>query len=88
MERLREAFSTYFRRDRIGVATPKRPLVVVIFADRQRYLEHAEPTLCMSSPSVIGFYNLMSKRVTTYDITGSGSPTGSRLIAANSSRGS
>ena len=70
-ERLREAFSTYFRRDRIGVTAPKRPLVVVIFADRQRYLEHAEPTLGTSSPNVIGFYNLMSNRVTTYDITGS-----------------
>lgn len=70
-ERLRDAFSTYFRRDRIGVTAPKRPLVVVIFADRQRYLEHAEPTLGTSSPNVIGFYNLMSNRVTTYDITGS-----------------
>lgn len=70
-ERLREAFTTYFRRDRIGVTAPERPLVVVIFADRQRYLEHAEPTLGTSSPNVIGFYNLMSNRVTTYDITGS-----------------
>lgn len=70
-ERLREAFSTYFRRDGVGVTSPKRPLVVVIFADRQRYLDHAEPILGTTTPNVMGYYNLMSNRVTTYDITGS-----------------
>lgn len=70
-ERLRGAFGTYFRRDGLQLTPPSRPLVVVIFADRRRYLEHAEPTLGTASPNVIGYYNLMSNRVTTYDITGS-----------------
>ena len=70
-ERLRVAFDTYFGREGLELTAPKRPLVVVIFADRRRYLEHAEPTLGTSSPNVIGYYNLMSNRVTTYDITGS-----------------
>ena len=70
-ERLRGAFATYFRRDGLELTPPSRPLVVVIFADRRRYLEHAEPTLGTSSPNVIGYYNLMSNRVTTYDLTGS-----------------
>lgn len=70
-ERLREAFLNYYRRDRLELAAPERPLIVVIFADRQRYLEYAQPTLGTSSPNVIGYYNLMSNRVTTYDITGS-----------------
>ena len=70
-ERLRSGFATYFRRDGLELTSPPRPLVVVIFADRRRYLEHAEPTLGTASPNVIGYYNLMSNRVTTYDLTGS-----------------
>jgi hypothetical protein len=70
-ERLREAFLNYYRRDRLELTAPNRPLVVVIFADRQRYLQHVQPTLGTSSPNVMGYYNLMSNRVTTYDMTGS-----------------
>ena len=70
-ERLRQAFDTYFRREGLELTAPQRPLVVVIFADRSRYLEFAQPTLGTSSPNVIGYYNLLSNRVTTYDITGS-----------------
>jgi hypothetical protein len=70
-ERLREAFDTFFRRGGLELETLQRPLVVVIFADRGRYLEHARPTLGTASPDVIGYYDLMSNRVTTYDITGS-----------------
>jgi hypothetical protein len=70
-ERLRTAFGVYFRRDGLEIVEPARPLVVVIFSDRRRYLEHAEPTLGTASLNVVGYYNLMSNRVTTYDITGS-----------------
>jgi hypothetical protein len=70
-ERLHQAFGTYFRREKLDISRPKRPLVVVIFADRSRYQAHAEPTLGTASPNVVGYYNLMSNRVITYDITGS-----------------
>lgn len=70
-ERLRQGFESYFQRSGLEITAPEKPLIVVIFADRARYLEHAEPALGGASPQVVGYYNLMDNRVTTYDITGS-----------------
>jgi hypothetical protein len=48
-----------------------RPLVVVIFADRQRYEAFAAGDLGAAADRVVGYYNLLSNRVTTFDLTGS-----------------
>ena len=50
---------------------PRRPLVVVIFSDRERYEAHAARDLGAAADRVVGYYNLMSNRVTTFDLTGS-----------------
>lgn len=69
-ERLYDAFGTYWRRAGLEVGDPRRPLVVVIFADRQAYETHAATVLGDAAGRVAGYYDLLSNRVTTYDLTG------------------
>ncbi|MCS5616938.1 MAG: hypothetical protein NZ658_02965, partial [Pirellulales bacterium] len=70
-ERLHDAFGNYWRRAGLEVVDPHRPLVVIIFADRQAYEAHAARDLGAAADRVAGYYNLLSNRVTTYDLTGS-----------------
>lgn len=70
-ERLHDAFMNFWRQAGFEVAEPEHPLVVVIFADRQRYEEHAAADLGAATDRVVGYYNLLSNRVTTFDLTGS-----------------
>ncbi len=81
-ERLHEAFGTYWTRAGLEVHDPPRPLVVVIFADRRGYEAHAAATLGAAATRVVGYYDMLSNRVTTYDLTGSDALAGGRPRAA------
>ncbi len=70
-ERLHEAFANFWRQAGFEVHEAGRPLVVVIFADRQRYEAFAAGDLGAAADRVVGYYNLLSNRVTTFDLTGS-----------------
>ncbi|MFM8415821.1 MAG: DUF1570 domain-containing protein [Planctomycetota bacterium] len=70
-ERLHDAFGNYWRRAGLEVADPRRPLVVVIFADRPAYEAHAAAALGGAAGRVAGYYDMLTNRVTTYDLTGS-----------------
>ena len=70
-ERLHEAFGNFWRQAGFEVHEADRPLVVVIFADRQRYEAFAAEDLGAAADRVVGYYNLLSNRVTTFDLTGS-----------------
>lgn len=69
-ERLHDAFANVWRQAGLELAEPEHPLVVVIFADRQRYEAHAAGDLGAAADRVVGYYNLLSNRVTTFDLTG------------------
>ena len=80
-ERLSETFVTYWTNAGLDIRRPDRPLVVVIFADRQAYEAFAARDLGAAADRVVGYYNLLSNRVTTFDLTGSDSlprPAGRR----------
>lgn len=70
-ERLHDAFVNVWRQAGLEVEEPERPLVVVIFSDRQRYEAFAARDLGAAADRVVGYYNLLSNRVTTFDLTGS-----------------
>ena len=70
-ERLHDAFSNFWRQAGLELHAPERPLVVVIFSDRQRYEAFAARDLGAAADRVVGYYNLLSNRVTTFDLTGS-----------------
>lgn len=70
-ERLHEAFANFWDRAGFEITRPEQPLIVVIFADRRRYEEHASGDLGAATDRVVGYYNMLSNRITTYDLTGS-----------------
>lgn len=77
-ERLHDAFINFWTRAGLDVAPVTRPLVVVIFADRRRYEEQAARDLGPATDRVVGYFNMLSNRVTTFDLTGSDTLRASR----------
>lgn len=69
-ERVHDAFINVWTKAGLAVAPPARPLVVVIFADRAAYEAHAARDLGAAADRVVGYYNLLTNRVTTFDLTG------------------
>ena len=70
-ERLHDAFANYWEKAGLELAAADRPLVVVIFSSRADYEQHAAADLGDAAGRVVGYYNLLSNRVTTFDLTGS-----------------
>ena len=70
-EKLHDAFINYWRKAGVEVEAPRWPLVIVIFSDRERYEAHAARDLGVAADRVVGYYNLLTNRVTTFDLTGS-----------------
>ena len=70
-ERLHDTFVNYWTNAGLEVRRPERPLVVVIFAERRDYEAFAARDLGAAADRVVGYYNLLSNRVTTFDLTGS-----------------
>ena len=71
-ERLHAAFMNFWRRAGLDLHPPEKPLVVVVFSDRRDYETYATGDLGAAVDRVVGYYNLLSNRVVTYDLTGSG----------------
>ena len=69
-ERLHDGFTNFWTRAGLDLHPPERPLIVVIFSDRRRYEEYAARDLGAATDRVVGYYNMLSNRVTTFDLTG------------------
>jgi hypothetical protein len=70
-ERLHDVFVTFWTNAGLELERPERPLIVVIFADRQAYEAFASRDLGAATDRIVGYYNLLSNRITTFDLTGS-----------------
>lgn len=70
-ERLHDAFRNFWSNAGLEVSSPARPLIVVIFAKREDYETYAVRDLGAAAERIVGYYNLLSNRVATYDLTGS-----------------
>jgi len=69
-ERLYMAFINFWSRKGFELHPPEFPLVAVVFADKQSYLEHTRPELGEAGESIMGYFALLSNRMTMYDLTG------------------
>lgn len=69
-ERLHDGFTNFWSQAGFDVRPPERPLIVVIFSDRSRYEEFASRDLGAATDRIVGYYNMLSNRVTTFDLTG------------------
>ena len=73
LERLFTGFHAFWSQAGLEVRQPEQPLVVIIFSNRNDYKRAAEKEVGNASHSIVGYYNQLTNRITTYDITGSDS---------------
>lgn len=69
-ERLYKAFTSYWKRQGMELHEPEFPLVVVAFAERSGYEAASRDVLGDAARNIVGYYNLKSNQVLTYDLTG------------------
>lgn len=70
LERLYQAFHTYWSLRRANLVEPEFPLVAVVCADQASFAAVGKEDLGEAVDSVIGFYSFRSNRVLMYDLTG------------------
>ncbi len=71
LERLYAAFTNYWSLKGFDLVEPELPLVVVVFADRQSYIQYARADVGDAAQSIIAYFHLETNRITMYDLTGS-----------------
>jgi hypothetical protein len=69
-ERLYLAFINFWSRKGFELHAPEFPLVAIVFADKQSYLDFTRPELGEAGEAIFGYYALLSNRMTMYDLTG------------------
>lgn len=69
-ERLHRGFVNFWTRKGMKLSEPQFPLVAIVFANRESYLEYSQTELGASSAAIIGYYSLRSNQMTMYDLTG------------------
>lgn len=85
-EQLYRGFTGYWERKRkFKLDDPDFPLVVIVFASFEEYQAHVRRELGQDPGAMVAYYNLMTNRVTLYDLTtgfqgGVGKPDSDRRI--------
>lgn len=70
LEQLHLGFHAYFSQLGLNLEPVDQPLVVVIFGDRRSYEAAAAEDVGAASHSIVGYYNQLTNRITTFDISG------------------
>ena len=82
-EDLHRGFLNFWKQRGLKLEEPRFPLVAVVFGDKPSYLTYAQREMGEAAKSMIGYYNLKTNRITTYDLTGvSGSASGKQRSSA------
>ncbi len=68
-ESLHRGFHAYFKNQSMTLSQPRFPLVALVFANRQSFDLYAKSELGDAGGSVIGYYNLETNRMTTFNVT-------------------
>jgi hypothetical protein len=69
-ERLYRGFTNYWEGRGVKLKEPRFPLVALVFDSREAYLQYAEREIGASARAMIGYYNMQTNRIVTFDITG------------------
>lgn len=67
-EQLYSGFFTYWKNSRWELPEPEFPLVGLVLADHDRFLEHARVEIGDTANHLIGYYNLQNNRMTTFNV--------------------
>ena len=83
-ERLYKGFYAFWKNNKLDLPEPKFPLVALVFKDKSSFLRYARTEAGPSADSIIGYYNLQSNRMTTYDVAeGRGTRAGVFVVDRN-----
>jgi hypothetical protein len=69
-ERLYMAFTNAWKRKDFELKDPEFPLVAIVFANKDSYRNFTKPDLGDAGDAIIGYYGLLTNRMTMYDLTG------------------
>lgn len=69
-ERLYRAFYNYWDNRGLKLEQPRFPLVALVFNSRDAYLQYARREVGESAGAMIGYYNMQTNRIVSFDITG------------------
>jgi hypothetical protein len=69
-ERLYKAFTGFWTNKGFELSEPEFPLVAVVFADKQSYVDFSRPEVGDAVQTIIGYYSFRSNRMVMYDLTG------------------
>ncbi|WP_153557346.1 DUF1570 domain-containing protein [Roseimaritima sediminicola] len=67
-ERLHRGFYTYWKNQGWQLQPARFPLVGLVFADRESFVQYARPELGDAVNGIIGYYNLETNRITTFNM--------------------
>ncbi|QDS86729.1 hypothetical protein EC9_09020 [Rosistilla ulvae] len=83
-EKLYKGFYAFWKNNGWDLPEPRFPLVALVFEDKASFQRYARPEAGDAAESIIGYYNLQTNRMTTYDIgEGAGVRAGGFLVDRN-----
>ena len=68
-ERLFRAYNNYWMRRDMSLSPPEMPMVAIICKDKETWHHYAGREVGMAVDSIDGYYNLITNRIATYDLT-------------------
>ncbi|HMP68363.1 MAG TPA: DUF1570 domain-containing protein [Pirellulaceae bacterium] len=69
-ERLYSGFENFWKTKGIQLKPPDVPLCVLLFDSKENYNRYAQQDLGQGPGTMVAYYNLVTNRVATYDLTG------------------
>ena len=69
-ERLYKAFTSFWTHKQFELSEPEFPLVAIVFADKQSYVDFSREEVGDAVATIIGYYSLRTNRMVMYDLTG------------------
>jgi hypothetical protein len=80
-ERLHRNFYNYWKSKGFKLSEPRFPLVAVVFSNKASYMSYAQREIGDTAEAMIGYYNMKTNRMVTYDLTGVDGlvPSGTRV---------
>ncbi|QDV66986.1 hypothetical protein Poly24_06770 [Rosistilla carotiformis] len=83
-EKLHKGFYAFWKNNGWDLPKPQFPLVALVFSDKASFQRYARPEAGPGAETIIGYYNLKTNRITTYDIgEGAGVRAGGFLVDRN-----
>ncbi len=69
-EGLYRKFHNFWKSKKVELREPRFPLVAIVFNTKEAYLSYAEREIGETAKALIGYYNMQTNRMISFDLTG------------------